>query len=129
MRLPIMICLLIVCAGCTTTKKTLKNSNVLNGVWTPVKQEIGGKDLPAVVFEKQKLIVTDTNYTFSAESTDKGILIYKKGQMDIYGKEGVNTGKHFTAIYKLDNDQLTICYNLKGDSYPLAFETKSKPAL
>jgi uncharacterized protein (TIGR03067 family) len=129
MKVTTMICLLIICVSCGTTKKTLKNSNVLNGSWTPVKQEIAGKDLPAVVFEKQKLVVLDTTYTFTAESTDKGILQYKNGQMDIYGKEGVNTGKHFTAIYKLDNDQLTICYNLSGDSYPLAFETKSKPTL
>ncbi len=49
--------------------------------------------------------------------------------MDIYGKEGVNAGKHFTAIYKYDNEQLTICYNLSGDSYPKTFETKSKSRL
>lgn len=49
--------------------------------------------------------------------------------MDIYGKEGVNTGKHFAAIYKLNNEKLTICYNLNGDSYPSDFETKSRPAL
>ena len=29
--------------------------------------------------------------------------------MDIYGREGVNAGKHFTAIYKMESDQLTIC--------------------
>jgi len=120
------ICLTL---GCATTKKTSLSSNVLNGSWAPIKQEIGGKDLPAVVFQKQKLIINDSIYTFSAESVDKGILKYKEGQMDIYGKEGVNTGKHFTAIYKLDNEQLTICYNLKGDSYPSDFETKSKPTL
>lgn len=57
------------------------------------------------------------------------MLKYHSGQMDIYGKEGINAGKHFTAIYKLDNDQLTICYNLAGDSYPTGFETKSKQAL
>jgi uncharacterized protein (TIGR03067 family) len=121
-----LICLTL---GCTTTKKTSHNSNVLNGSWAPIKQEIGGKDLPAVVFQKQKLIINDTTYTFSAESLDKGTLKYQSGQMDIYGKEGVNTGKHFTAIYKLDNELLTICYNLKGDSYPSGFETKSKPTL
>ena len=49
--------------------------------------------------------------------------------MDIYGKQGVNAGKHFTAIYKLENELLTICYNLRGDSYPAAFETKGKPTL
>jgi uncharacterized protein (TIGR03067 family) len=115
--------------GYATTKKSSPDSNVLNGSWTPIKQEIGGKELPAVVFQKQKLIINDSNYTFSAESVDKGMLKYQNGQMDIYGEEGVNTGKHFTAIYKLDNDQLTICYNLKGDAYPSAFETKSKPTL
>ena len=120
------ICLTI---GCAATRKSSNNSDVLNGTWTPIKQEIGGNELPAVVFQTQKLIITDTNYTFSAESVDKGTLYYKKGQMDIYGKEGINKGKHFTTIYKLDNDQLTICYNLQGDSYPAAFETKSKPTL
>jgi len=108
---------------------TATDSNILNGIWTPIRQEIGGRDLPAVVFQTQKLIITDTTYTFSAESVDKGSLEYKNGRMDIYGKEGVNKGKHFNAIYKLDKDQLTICYNLKGDGYPAEFETKSKPTL
>jgi uncharacterized protein (TIGR03067 family) len=115
------ICLTI---GCATKKQT-----TLDGTWTPIKQEIGGKDLPTVVFQTQKLVINDSTYTLSAESVDKGTLKYKNGQMDIYGKEGVNTGKHFTAIYKLENEQLTICYNLAGDSYPEGFETKSKQTL
>ncbi len=121
-----IICLTV---GCATTKKAPLNSNFLNGSWTPIKQEISGKDLPAVAFQKQKLIISDSIYTFSAESVDKGTLKYKSGQMDIYGKEGINAGKHFTAIYKLNSKRLTICYNLKGDSYPSVFETKSKPTL
>lgn len=121
-----IICLTI---GCAITKNSMSSSNILNGNWTPVKQEMGGKELPAIIFQKQKLIISDTTYILNAESVDKGILNYKNGQMDIYGKEGVNTGKHFTAIYKLENEQLTICYNLKGDSYPPAFETNSKPFL
>jgi len=89
-----------------------------------------GKELPKVVYEKQKLVIVDSNYVFSAESVDKGVVKYRDGdKMDIYGKEGVNTGKHFTAIYKFENEQLTICYNLAGDSYPDGFETKSKPTL
>ena len=108
---------------------TATDSNSLDGSWTPIRQEIGGKELPAVVFQTQKLIINDTTYQFTAESVDKGSLVYKNGQMDIYGKEGVNKGKHFTAVYKLENDQLTICYNLKGDGYPADFETKSKPTL
>ena len=117
------------CIGCTTTKNTKSNSNALNGTWTPVKQEIGGKELPAIVFEKQKLILNDSLYTLTAESVDKGVVKHSGDKMDIYGKEGVNAGKHFTAIYKYENGQLIICYNLKGDSYPASFETKASPLL
>src|SRR5205809_7912969 len=108
--------------GWTATKKAVTQTNNLNGTWIPVKQETAGKELPKAVYEKQKLAISDSNYTFTAESVDKGIVRYGKGdKMDIYGKEGVNTGKHFAAIYKLENEQLTICYNLAGDSYPEAF--------
>ncbi len=115
--------------SCSTTKKVSSHLTTLNGSWTPTKQEIGSKDLPATYFQTQKLFILDTTYTLTAESVDKGTLTYKNGQMDIYGKEGVNKGKHFTALYKIDNNQLTIVYNLKGDSYPSDFETKSKPTL
>ena len=125
-----LITFIFVCSiglSCTTTKKVTMPINILNGTWIPIKQEIGGKELPAVVLEKQKLIISDSTYTFIAESTDKGIVEYKDNKMDIYSKEGVNVGKHFTAIYKLENGLLTVCYNLAGDSYPDIFETQSKP--
>ena len=99
-------------------------SNDLNGTWMPVKQEMGGKPFPEKVFEAQTLVIMDSNYTFTAESIDKGILNINTDKMDIYGKEGVNTGKHFTAIFKIEDGQLWICYNLKGDSYPETFDTK-----
>jgi uncharacterized protein (TIGR03067 family) len=121
--------LLILCLGCSS-KEAVGQSNKLNGTWVPVKQEIAGKELPKAAYEKQKLVIIDSNYIFTAESVDKGTIRYgNDDKMDIYGKEGVNAGKHFTAIYKLENEQLTICYNLAGDSYPDGFETKSKPTL
>jgi uncharacterized protein (TIGR03067 family) len=129
MRLVSILCFLFCFCNCTTTKTTVKYSSFLNGSWSPIRQEIGGKELPAIVFQKQKLVISDSTYTFSAESVDKGLCSYKNGQLDIYGKVGVNVGKHFTAIYKLDKDELTICYNLAGDSYPSDYETKSKPTL
>ena len=102
-------------------------SNKLNGTWVPIQQEMGGTSLPTAAFESQKLIISDSNYTFTAESVDKGVVKYSNDKMDIYGQEGVNAGKHFTAIYKFENEELIICYNLKGDSYPETFETKGKP--
>jgi len=98
----------------------------LDGTWIPVKLEIDGAPLPPATFEKQRLTLIDSNYTFVAESVDKGIARYSDGKMDLYGRDGVNAGKHFTAIYKLENEQLVVCYNLAGDSYPENFETKGK---
>jgi uncharacterized protein (TIGR03067 family) len=119
--------LFILCLVCISSINVTAQSNLLNGSWKPVKLEIDGSALPPETFEKQKLIISDSNYTFIAESVDKGIARYKDGKMDIYGKDGVNNGKHFTAIYKFENELLLICYNLAGDKYPETFETKGKP--
>ena len=127
MRSIAFICLLILDLSCASTKNTGMSSNKLNGTWVPVNQEMGGVLLPKTVFEKQKLIINDTTYTFTAESIDKGVVKYTDDKMDIYGKEGINAGKHFTAIYKLETGQLSICYNLLGNGYPETFETKGKP--
>jgi len=127
MRLITFIFILLLGIGCAGSKNTANKSNKFNGTWIPVQQEFGGTSLPSSAFAKQKLTISDSNYTMIAESVDKGVVRYKDDKMDIYGKEGVNAGKHFTAIYKYENNELTICYNLSGDSYPQAFETKSKP--
>ena len=129
MRPIIFISLLIVSFSCSNTKKIKSGGDELNGTWIPVKQELGGKAFPPAMYEKQTLTITGNKYTLVAESVDKGEVTYNNGKMDIYGKEGVNAGKHFMAIYKYENGQLTVCYNLSGDSYPGAFETQSKPML
>ena len=129
MRTTTFISLLILGLGCTSTKNAATNSGQLNGTWVPVKEEIGKVSLPPVAFQRQQLIINDSLYTFSAESVDKGVVKYNGNKMDIYGKDGVNAGKHFTAIYKYENEQLTVCYNLLGDSYPEAFETKGRPTI
>ncbi len=127
MRSILVISLLFLGAGCTSAKKAGMAPRALTGTWVPVAQEMGGKTLPKAAFEKQTLIISDSTYTFTAESTDKGIVRYSNDKMDIYGREGVNTGKHFTALYKYENGQLTICYNLTGNTYPETFDTKGKP--
>ncbi|MEO6130389.1 MAG: hypothetical protein ABIQ02_00980 [Saprospiraceae bacterium] len=127
MKLLSALFLFSICVGCLTTKIVKSTSGELNGTWIPVKEEFGGNELPASSFEKQRLILQDTLYTVTAESIDKGIVYYGNGKMDIYGKVGVNAGKHITAIYKLENGLLTICYNLLGLSYPESYDTKGKP--
>lgn len=129
MRSITFIFLTLLGLSCARTNHITIELNKYNGTWIPIKQEMGGTLLSNSAFENQKLIINDSSYTVIAESVDKGIVKYKDNKMDIYGKDGANADKHFTAICKYDNEQLTICYNLSGDSYPEAFETKSKPTL
>ncbi|MBN8836368.1 MAG: hypothetical protein J0I09_03865 [Sphingobacteriia bacterium] len=126
MRNFILLAITIMVFSCAGKKIHASQSNILDGTWLPIQQEIAGTSIPAAAFQKQKLIIKDSTYTFSAESIDKGIARYHDGKMDIYGKEGVNNGRHFSAIYQLSNGQLLICYNLAGDAYPDSFDTKGK---
>ena len=112
MRILSLLLILVIGAGCTGIKKTSTIPKKLNGTWIPVKLEMNGQLLPPASFEKQKLIINDSAYTFIAESVDKGVLKSKDDKLDIYGRDGVNKGKHFTGIYKFENEQLIICYNL-----------------
>jgi uncharacterized protein (TIGR03067 family) len=118
------------CGGKTIAKATSAASTAsLDGVWVPTSEEMGGNAFPPDIVAGQKLTITGNSYFAEAESTDRGELKFEANKLDMYSKEGANAGKHFTAIYKLENDQLTICYNLAGDTYPVAFESKSKPML
>lgn len=106
----------------TTTSSSAQS---LEGKWIPVKQELNGQSLPADSFAQSKLTIRKDGYTFeTGYATDQGDAITQDGKMDIYSREGANKGKHFKAIYKLENDQLIICYNLAGDHYPQNFETQ-----
>jgi uncharacterized protein (TIGR03067 family) len=109
--------------NCTKTMA----ENKLNGTWVPVKQEMNGILLPDSALLNQQLIIKDSTYSVIMNATDKGTITYDGNHMDITSTEGVNKGKHFTAIYRLENDQLSVCYNLAGDSYPDNFETIDHP--
>ena len=127
MRLILFSCLLII-ASCSQSKKTaIVTPPSLNGSWIPVRQEMSGKEMPAAFYAKQKLVILDSTYTMIAESLDKGVVRISGNRIDIFGKEGVNKGRHFTGLFLYEKGILTICYNLKGDSYPDNMETRGKP--
>lgn len=120
---------ILIISGCLAACSATKSRNAfaeLNGNWIPVSQEMSGKELPPAFYQKQRLEIRDSVYTLMAESIDKGVVVLSGNKLDIYGREGVNKGKHFTAIYRKEGDKLVICYNLKGDAYPEDFETKGK---
>ncbi len=88
--------------------------NTLNAIWIIVSAQLSGQDITAS-FQNEKLEIMDGAYKiWSGENiSDSGILSYPSGNaMDIKGTNGPNKGKVFTCIYKMESEQLTICYNL-----------------
>jgi len=129
MKLVLTFILLYFLIGCSSSKESVSNSGELNGGWFPVQQEIGGQQLPPESFEGERLAIVEKSFLFVAESVDEGTVTYSDGKMDIYVEVGVNAGRHFKAIYKLDNSYLVICYDLKGGDYPDSFITAGNPNL
>jgi len=125
---PLLIIFFIFLAvSCSSTKETVSNSGELDGDWYPIQQEINGQQLELASFENQKLIIIGSSFIFMAESVDEGNVTYDNGKMDIYVDTGVNAGRLFKAIYKLENELLILCYDLKGGSYPESFDTSKNP--
>jgi uncharacterized protein (TIGR03067 family) len=127
-RLSILF-LLFLTVSCSSTKETASNSGELDGDWYPIRQEMKGQELPLDSFENQKMAIIGNSFLFMAESADEGNVTYSNGKMDIYVDVGVNAGRHFKSIYKYENEQLTICYDLKGGDYPETFDTSKNPNL
>ena len=128
--LTISCLLLIACASNPIPRNATKK---LTGTWVPVKQELGGNNIARQFFTKQTLTIRDTTYKIIAENDleeiqqDEGTIFINKNKIDFYGKRGKNKGKHFTAIFKIEKNQLIICYNLGGIGFPESFETIGKP--
>jgi uncharacterized protein (TIGR03067 family) len=127
MKYLLLLLLVLSVGACNISKHSRSSGTDLNGEWKPFRQEMGGRELPETFWQNQLLVINDTTYILTAESVDKGSVKYSEGKMDIRGREGVNTGKHFLAIYKLSNGVLSVCYNLKGDKYPAEFSTQGNP--
>ena len=125
-RLFVFPLIVLTWSSCFHSKNVANKGRRLDGFWQPIHEEISGKDIAGNYFQSQRMTIADTLYTVVAESTDKGLLEFHDNKIDIYGKEGINTGKHFKAIYKVENSNLYICYDLSGKDYPENYDTKKK---
>jgi uncharacterized protein (TIGR03067 family) len=101
----------------------------LVGKWELVKAELGGNDVTAGLKYADFQIRPGGAYTVKfVGDPDEGTFAVDPAktprQMDIKtGKTGPHEGKTVRAIYKLDGDTLTVCYELSGGDRPTAFKT------
>ena len=100
-----------------------RKQNTPEGEWIPVHQEIDGNILTPEKYQGQQLIIKGSTYIVISDNADEGIIKTNGPKIDIYGTDGINKGRHLTAIYRIAAGKLTICYDLTGTHYPKTFST------
>ena len=110
-------------------KKADADLKAMVGKYGVMKAELGGKDLTEPLKVLKFEITDGGKYTAShGEEIDAGTFTLDPTKtpkaMDVKPTGGPLKGKLVKAIYKIDGDVLTICYDHNGGDRPTAFESK-----
>ena len=118
---------------------TDKELKALQGEWTWVSHEVGGKmmepdpnDRPVVKIEKEKWFFQNKDSGgFKEAGTFKLDVTTTPKCVDLISTAKDSEGQKNEAIYKLEEDKLTIVLNLNADdkSRPMEFKTADKPGM
>jgi uncharacterized protein (TIGR03067 family) len=118
---------------------TDKELKALQGEWTWVQHEVGGKmmepdpnDRPLVKIEGTKWSFKNKDMPeFKEAGTFKLDVTTTPKCVDLVSTAEDSKGQKNEAIYKLDEDKLTIVLNLNADdkSRPMEFKTADKPGM
>ncbi|HUR52835.1 MAG TPA: TIGR03067 domain-containing protein [Gemmataceae bacterium] len=105
------------------------DAKAMVGKYGVMKAELGGKDLTEPLKVLKFEITEGGKYTAShGEEIDAGTFTLDPTKtpktMDVKPTGGPLKGKLVKAIYKLDGDILTICYDHNAGDRPTAFESK-----
>jgi uncharacterized protein (TIGR03067 family) len=97
----------------------------IEGAWVPVSANVAGKDLVVNELRVKYLVLDSGGYSIVDRSNhivDSGEYLVDEAvspqTMDIVGREGPNAGRTMLAIYQLEADRLTVCYDLDGKERP-----------
>ena len=102
----------------------------LLGTWNIVAGEVGGKKEPperikdtTVEFTRDRVVVTNKDATRTYRATYKLDLKHKPYAIVMKAEGGADKGKVAQGIFRLESDQLTMCYALPGSAAPTEFRT------
>jgi uncharacterized protein (TIGR03067 family) len=97
----------------------------LEGAWVPVAATVAGQDLFVGELRVKYLVLEAGEYSIIDRTNhvvDSGGYLVNDAScpqtMDIVGRDGPNAGRTMLAIYELDGDRLTVCYDLDGTVRP-----------
>jgi uncharacterized protein (TIGR03067 family) len=97
----------------------------LEGTWVPVAADVAGKPLVVGELRVKYLVFDSGGYSIIDRSNrvvDSGNYLVNDAAspatMDIVGRDGPNAGRTMLAIYQIDGDNLTVCYDLDSRDRP-----------
>ncbi|WP_185955220.1 TIGR03067 domain-containing protein [Solitalea koreensis] len=100
----------------------------IQGTWVPVEAELAGIGMLDEKLDSTILTIRDDCYAVSSGGmSDIGKISIGTERnpmtMNITGTEGANADKIIRAIFKFEQEDLIVCYNLNGGDRPLEFST------
>src|SRR5262249_4630145 len=108
----------------------------LQGAWVPIAANVSGKDLIVGELRVKYLVLDGHDYSIidrSNQVVDRGEFLVNETcsprTIDIVGRDGPNAGRSMLAIFELQRDRLTICYDLDGKSRPVNMEAQDDDQL
>ncbi len=108
----------------------------LDGTWVPVAADVAGKPLFVGELRVKYLVLESGAYSIIDRSNhvvDRGSYLVnataRPATLDIVGCDGPGAGRTLLAIFQLDDDSLTVCYDLDGDERPANMQPKGDQLL
>src|SRR5258708_2120986 len=118
LRAALVLTMFVLAASAHGDDKADQKASV--GQWKIEKAELGGVDSLAALKEFTLEIPAEGKYTLRAgeKVLETGTVTVDSAktpkQMDIKATDGPNKGKTILAVYKIDGDTMTVCYELGG---------------
>lgn len=106
------------------------DQKLLAGTWKPLEANLGGNLIDQMLLDTARVAYAGDKYTITIgdkkeEGSYKLDAAKMPKEMDIFPTSGDNNGKTFFAVYKIDGDNLTICYSITEGVRPESFEPLS----
>jgi uncharacterized protein (TIGR03067 family) len=115
---------------------TAEARRALEGAWAPVAVSVAGTSLEPGqlrvrylllecggyrIIDRSNQVVDSGHYTLDAGATPAAI--------DIVGEHGPNAGRTLLAVYALEGDALTVCYDVEGGARPATLAARAASPL
>ena len=98
----------------------------IEGTWAIASTTLGGQELPLAAFQNSPLRLAGGRYVFQNDSGEYSVIPDAvPTAIDVRGRQGPNAGKTIPAIFKLQGDTLTICYDLSCKARPKDFRSEA----